>query len=289
MQANASKDAARIQASAIKEAQAFVYNNLDPQVIQGQATAADVQREQQRLALQSMIDPALSQLRYQSSNQLLAQGAQIGQGPQEMIAQQAATEAMASGGPINDLKTRLIDAAMQELELGATLPPDVQAELVQAGLEKSGMVSGAATSKGLGGNLIRKEVGQGAIKLQADRQARAAALAQTASGLETQRQQILQGLFPALQAKDLQNLQASQGLLGTSANLVPEAGLSGSQIANIWLNRVGAVGGLGVDAAKAQATGVLGSAAAWSPAIGAAAGAVGNALPSFQDIRGWFS
>jgi diguanylate cyclase (GGDEF)-like protein len=56
---------------------------------------------------------------------------------------------------------------MVEMEAGATLPPDVQAELVKAGLERSGSVSGAAGSPGFGGNIIRKLIGQEALKLQA--------------------------------------------------------------------------------------------------------------------------
>jgi len=278
------KEAAKIQAKAIAEAQKFVFKNLDPAVISGMATAADVENQKQRAALQAILDPALSQLRYQSQNQLLEQAGQIGQGPQDQLAQQAAMEAMAGGAPTQDLKTRLIDAALTELDAGATLPPDVQAELVQAGLERAGMVTGRAGPTGIGGTLIRQEVGQGALKLQADHQARAQSLIQSASNLEAQRQQILQGLFPALQAKDVsQNSMAQSGLL-TSEGLRPEAGLSGSDIANIWLARVGATSQLQQQAGAVRAAGALGAAQAWAPAIGQAIQTVGNSIPS-----GWFS
>lgn len=288
MAAQGAKEAAEIQAKAIEKARKFVFENLDPAVIQGQATAADTEHEKQRLALQAILDPSLSQLRYTASDQLLDQTQRLGTGPQEAVAQAAAAEALAGGPAMQDLKTRLIDAAMMELDAGASLPPDVQAELVQTGLERAGMVTGRAGPTGIGGTALRQELGQGAIKLQADRQARAAMLSQTASGLEAQRQQILQSLFPALQAKDLSNIQASQGALMTSEGLKPESGLSGSDIANIWLARVGATSQLSQQAGAVKAAGALGASQAWAPAIGQAVGTLGNAMPDWQTVRGWF-
>lgn len=248
-----------------------------------QALAGDIAREQQRLALQAQLDPALSATRYTAQQKLLQQVQGIGMGPEEAIAQQATAEALAGGPATTDLKNRLIDAAMMELDAGATLPPDVQAELVQTGLERSGMVTGRAGPTGIGGGLIRREIGQGALKLQAERQARAMNLAQSASALEAQRQQVLQNLFPALQAKTLGSMSAASGALGTSASLVPEAGLSGADLANVWLARVGATSQLGQQLGAVKAAGALGAAQAWAPAIGQAVGTLGNT------VGGWFT
>lgn len=283
LSAAGAKEAAKIQAKAVQQAQQFVYNSLDPAVVGDQALAGDIAREQQRLALQAQLDPALSATRYAAQQRLLEQVQGLGTGPQEVIAQQAAAEAMAAGPATQDLKTRLIDAALMELEAGATLPPDVQAELVQAGLEKSGMVTGRAGPTGIGGTLLRREIGQGALRLQGERQARAMNLAQSASALDAQRQQILQNLFPALQAKDLANMSAASGALGTSASLVPEAGLSGADLANVWLARVGATSQLGQQLGAVKAAGALGAAQAWAPAIGQAVGTLGNT------VGGWFT
>lgn len=285
--ADAAKDAAKIQAKALKAAQDYVFKNLDPAVVAPIATAADVENQKQRLALQAILDPSLAALRQTSQQQLLAQAQGIGQGPQEAIAQQAAAEAMAGGAASQDLKTRLIDTALMELEAGATLPPDVQAELVQTGLERAGMVTGRAGPTGIGGGLIRREIGQGALKLQADRQARAASLAQTASNLEAQRQQILQGLFPALQAKDVSQQTQLQSGLTLSEGLKPEAGLTGSDLAQIWLARVGATSQLGQQAGAVRAAGALGAAQAWAPAIGQAIQTVGPAVGQATGLSGW--
>lgn len=290
MNASAIKKATEQQIAALKQARDFVYDQLNPSVLQGQATAADVERAKTRLALQAQVDPALSQLRFDASGKLLNQVAGIGTGVQEQLAQAAAQEALASGPATSTLRDRLIDSAMAELNAGATLPPDLQAELVQTGLEKSGMVTGSASPRGFGGTLVRKELGAGAIKLQADRQARAAALAGTASSLEGQRQAILGSLFPSLNNMQLANIGATSGALAQSNQMVPEAGLGGNDIANIWLARVGATNQLNQSAADAAARGTTGVAQAWGPAIGQAAQTVANnAGSAWNTVKGWFS
>jgi hypothetical protein len=293
MNASAIKNATADQIAALERARDYVYTALDPSVIGSAATAADVQRTEDRLALQAKTDPALLRLRYQSQNDLLNQAGQIGQGNEQMLAEQAAQEIMQSGAATNSLRDRLMQSAQQELDLGATLPPDLQAELVRTGLEKAGMVSGAASPKGFGGTLVRKELGAGAIKLQADRQARASAMAGTAASLEAQRQQILGTLFPNLNSMKISNLGATAGALNTSNQLVPEAGLGGSDIANLWLGRVGATNQINQSAADASARGATGAATAWNQAIGAGTGYLANAAPSsgstWSTVKGWFS
>ena len=134
--------------------------------------------------------------------------------------------------------------------------------------------------------MIRREIGQGAIKLQADRQARAAALAGTASQLDASRQQILQSLFPNLQAKDINEQQQAASALQLSQSMMPEAGLSGSDIANVWLARVGATSQMGQNLGAVQASGVQNAAGAWAPAISQGI----QALPgAYNTIKGWFS
>jgi hypothetical protein len=289
IQANAVTEAAQMQVNAAREARNYLFDNLNPQLIGAMAQGQDIERAKSRLALQSQIDPALTALRYGSENQLAQQGAAIGTGIQQQLGQQAAAEALQSGPGSIDLRNRLIDSAMAELKAGASLPPDVQAELVKAGLENSGLVTGSATPQGFGGTMVRKLIGSEALKLQADRQQRAAALASTASNLEAQRQQILGSLFPNLNAVQLQNLAATQGNLALSNQLVPEAGLGGTDIANLWLSRVGATAKLDQSAADAAARGALGVGAAWSGALGAAAPAIGKGLGSaYNTVSGWF-
>jgi hypothetical protein len=280
-----------MQIDALKKAQQFVYDELDPSKIAGMATSADTQRLKDRLALQAITDPNLSALRYEASAGLRDRAAQIGTGVQEQLGQTAAQEILASGQQTQDLRTRLIDAAKAELDAGASLPPDLQAELVKAGLERSGAVTGTATSRGIGGTMLRKQIGSGAMQLLADRQARASALSGQAAQLEAQRQAILGSLFPNLNAMQLNNLGATQAALGTSNTMVPEAGLGGTDIANLWMARVGATNQLQQSAADAAARGAAASGQIWSQAVGNigqqfANNSSGN---TYNTVKGWFS
>lgn len=286
MSASATKKATEAQIQALERQKEFVYSELSPSKIAGQAQAQDVQRAKDRLALQGITDPATLAARYQAEQAILGQAAGIGQGDAAGIAQIAAQEA-ARGVPGLDLaKKQLVDAALQELSLGATLPPDIQAEIVKAGLERSGMTTGSASPKGFGGQILRTKIGAEAEKLKAERQARAVGLTQAASALETQRQQILGTLFPNLNQVQLQDLQAQQGVLSQANQMVPEAGLGGTDVANIWLARVGATNQLSQSAADAAARGAMGQAQAWQTGIGAATSYAAQAAPSFGSLFG---
>lgn len=292
MQADAVKDATRMQINALKEQRNFVFNQLSPEVIGPQAQAADIERAKSRLALQGITDPALLAARYEASGALLEEAQKLGRGPSEAVAQQAAYEALKGGGTAEQMKQRLIDTALEELNAGATLPQDVQAELVRAGLERSGAVSGAATSRGLGGNITREMVGERALALKSERQAKALAMTQAADALEQNRASLLQTLFPALKANQLSNIGGAQTALAASASEMPEAGLSGESIANIWLARVGATNQLAQSAADAAARSQMGQAQAWSNAIGAMSGMVAKgtqtgSIPSTKQVGSW--
>lgn len=231
------------QANALRKIQARLEKDLDPAVIAEMARAQDVKRAQDRLALQAQIDPELAAQRQVSQQLLSQQLGEIGASPSDAVAALAAVEGAKGVPRMDEAKAGLIDAALTELKLGATLPPDVQAELMQAGLQKAGQVTGASTVRpgSAGTNILNEVLGTAALKLRAERQTQAAALSTAAGNLEAQRQQILQNLFPALQKQQLQNIAATSGILQQSNQMVPQAGLSGSDVANLWLQKVGAL------------------------------------------------
>jgi hypothetical protein len=284
LQADAVKTATRMQIDALRQQREFVFNNLNPSVINAQATAGDIQNTMARLALQGQVDPALLQARYQSENQMLSQAQQIGQ-QSGAVGTQAAQEALAGTPGMTEAKNGLVDAALKQLSAGATLPPDVENQLVQAGLEQSGMVTQGASGRGIGGQMLRTVLGTAGLNLQMQRQQQAAQLSESAQNLENSRQNILQQLFPRLSQTQLANLGGTQSVLGTSASMLPNAGLSGQNIANIWLARVGATNQLAQSSADAAARGTMGQATAWGNAFGGAGSALGSAIPT---ISGWF-
>lgn len=287
MQASAIRAATKMQIDALEKQRQFVFDQLAPSRVNREALQADINRAQSQLALQGVTDPAALATRYASEDKILQQVLGLGSGPADQVAAVAAQEAIAGTPGMNEAKNALVDAALQELRLGATLPPDVQAELVQAGLERSGETVGAATgSRGTSGQLLRQIIGSAGVQLQAQRQERAAALTDAASNLESRRQSILGTLFPNLSSMQLNTLQGAQSALAQSNSMVPEAGLSGSDVANIWLARVGATNQLAQQAANAGAAGSLGQAQAWQTGLGAAVGYGANALPSTAQFFG---
>lgn len=284
IQANAMKEATQMQIDALEKQRQFVFDQLSPGKINTAATNADVERAKNRLGLQAITDPELLKQRYLSQEQITKQLLGLEGGDADKVASVAASEAVAGTPRLNEVRDKLIDAALDELKAGATLPPDVQAELVQSGLEKTGQMSGAATTEGFGGQILRKLIGGAALQLKAQRQERAAALSETAQNMDVKRQQILQALFPNLARTQIGKLQASQGVLQQSNQMVPEAGLGGTDIANLWLARVGATNQLAQSAADAAARGSIGQSAAWGNALGGATRSLGGAMPSTAQL-----
>lgn len=277
LQADAIKDATKEQIKALERQRDFVFKNLDPNVIQQAATSADITRTQQRLALQATTDPALSQLRFASQQKLLEQGLEAGAGPADVLAEQLFQEA---GAPEDvrqvALRDKILDAALDEIDQGASLPPDVQAELVKAGLERSGTVGAGTSSRGLAGKLTRRLIGNEAIALKQARQDQATRLGLAAEEMSNKRLGILSGVFPQLKGLETQNISTQQGLLSTANQLTPEAGLGGTDIANVFLARVGATNQIAQSVADAQARKALDTAAAWQGALGNIGNAVGG-------------
>jgi hypothetical protein len=282
MQAQAVRDATQMQIDALNRQRQFVYQNLDPSVVNAQATQADINRALNQRALQAQIDPGLAAQRTQSETAIGDALGKIGQ-ESGRVSNVAANEAIAGTPGMEAGKNQLVDQALHELSLGATLPPDVQAELVKAGLEKSGMVTGGASGQGSGGQILRTILGTAGLQLKAQRQQQAANLMTTAQNLEANRQNILQGLFPKLAQTQLANLGGAQGVLQQSNNLTPEAGLNGQSVANIWLSRVGATNQMAQQAANVGAQGAMGQGQIWGSALGGAATSIGNAITGWQN------
>jgi len=272
MASSAAKKAAGQQAAALQQILTDTANNLDPNLVNAKATAADIQRAKARLALQGEVDPQLLAQRQLSEQILSGQLGQIGKAASDQVAAQTMQEALAGVPGLQQGGTELVSQANDLLRQGATLPPDVQAALMQAGLEQTGAVTGTASARGAGGAILQQVLGMGGLQLQQQRQQQAAALMSQASNLEATRQQILQNLFPKLQQQQLSNISATSGILQQSNNMLPQAGLSGSDVASIWLQRQGALNQIAGQIAGVRANGTLTSGLLTAGAVGAAAG-----------------
>jgi len=272
----AMKDVANMQIKAAKEQRDYVNKMLDTGTISAEASAADVQRAKSQLALQAITDPELLKTRYAAEKKLGEQFAGIDTGAGDQIAKLAAESAIGTSPKFAAIKEKLLDAAIDDLDRGATLPDDIQAEIVKAGLERAGTTGVGPSAKGLAGELSKKLIGGAALDLQTRRRSEAQGLTSAAQALENNRTQILASLFPALKSNQLANLSASSGILGLSESMKSDVGLSGTNIANIWLAKVGATNQLMSQASNASAQAATETAKAWSSAIGNVAGAAGT-------------
>jgi hypothetical protein len=283
----AQQQALQTQLDAIAQQRQSLYTELNPSTVNSQAQAADVQRAQAQMALQGKIDPALLQARYAAESGIGAKLGDIlnGASPSAQVAQAATSDALAGIPGSQDVQNKLIDAALTDIKSGATLPPDLQAQMVQSGLEQSGQATGAGRATGIGGTILRTVLGTAGINLQAQRQAQAASLSASAQNLQTQRQGILQQLFPNLQSQQLGQLSAAGSVFGTSQSAVPQAGLSGTDVANIWLARVGAQNQLTSQAGNLGAQSAMAQGQIWGNAVGAAARGLGG----LAQQSGWFT
>jgi len=292
IQASAMRDAAQMQMDALQKQRDFVYSELEPSKVGGAATVADVQRSQAQLALQGINDPDVLRARYQAESGILKGAGELGAGsPADLVARTAASEAITGPKGMEAGKAALIDSALQELHAGASLPPDVQAELVKTGLERSGMTVGAASPKGIGGEILRKMIGERGLALQAERQQRASQLLGQAGNLEAQRQSMLQQLFPNLSSVQLGTLAGQQNVLNQAEALKPQAGLKGTDVANLWLARVGATNQLAQQSANIGAEAGMGAANVWGAGLGGATRSVAGGIPTIQQswptVSGW--
>lgn len=278
LNADAINKATKLQSAALKEVQDRIQSGMDPETLQQLATRGDTVRARQQQQLLAQIYPGLAAAQKTAEASLAAQAGGFGsQSLASQVGAQAAKEALASPSTAGG-QQQLIDAALAQLKAGATLPPDVEAQLVQAGLESSGMVSQHATGQGIGGQQLRTILGTAGIQLQQQRQQQAASLLTQAQGLETQRQQVLQSLFPNLSQVQLQQAGGAQSIFNTTASATPQAGLSGASLANAWLQRIGALNQTQEQAAGVKAAGTIAGAQNWANTIGSLTGSGGNLL-----------
>lgn len=277
LNADAISSATKLQSSALQKVLQNIQNGMTPDQLQQIATQGDTQRATQQQQLLAQIYPGLAAAQKSAEGSLATQAGGFGaQSLASQVGGEAAKEALSAPSTAGG-QQQLIDAALSQLKAGATLPPDVEAQLVQAGLESSGMVTQNASGQGVGGQQIRTLLGTAGIQLQQQRQQQAASLLTQAQQLETQRQNVLQSLFPNLSQVQLQQAGGAQSIFGTAASATPQAGLSGTSLANAWLQRIGATNQATEQLAGIQASGKLAQAQNWSNTIGTLTGSGANA------------
>jgi hypothetical protein len=236
--AEASEDALHFQKQALA-AQLKRLDNLDPNALANQATLQDIARRANALLAQQQVDPALAAVRRIGAEQIVREAEQ-GSRSGDVLAEQLFQEVRTQDPKLAALKQQLLDEAKAELDAGATLPPEFQAELVRTGLERSGQAGFGTTGQGLGGVQLRKLIGSEGLALKQARQSQATQLAGAAQDIENARVNILGSVFPRLKDLATSNLSRAQSIFGTGESTVPGVGISGEDVVNINLTKAGA-------------------------------------------------
>ncbi len=233
----AADKAAEAQKNALKGQKKILEEELSYGKVNQQAVQAERQRAKDRIALQEEIDPELAQLRQLGKEQLLAQAKQPGASQQSVqVANQLFAEFQKPDQGIEHLKDQIISKAQEDLNRGATLPPEYQAELVRAGIT-AGSQAGLKTAQSTIGGKVTQALGAAGVNLEQQRTQEAAGLAGVANNLEQSRAKLLESIFPTISQSEATQRAVAASTFGIGEQTLPQAGLTGQEAANLQINK----------------------------------------------------
>lgn len=198
----------------------------------------DRRRFEGQLALQKELDPKAAALREGGLDTMLANLSNADDKTAIELVRRLAEENGTEDPAVVAIKDKILSDAMADLEAGAKLSPDFQAELVRSGLE-TGAGAGFGISPGSGaGRKSRELLGQAGIALKQQRTENAQDAAEFATNLDTARANILSGVAASLSNLTNNQFNKGQTAAGIGYSLVPEYGLSGADAVNLDLARI---------------------------------------------------
>lgn len=207
--------------------------SIDIESYKKTAKQGDIAQLVNRYEAFRVADPELAKVRDASVQQML--NVMTGRQPELMadymktLTGQAIEAAKAPELPA--LQAQLLERAKQKLDLGATLPPEFQAELIRSGLEVGGASGVGASRRGPLGQLLGRAVGREQLALEAQREQQAQQLMQAAQQSQANRMSTLAGLIPVVQG--VPQMQLAGQTFGLAQSLVPsQVGLTGQDIVN---------------------------------------------------------
>ena len=187
-------------------------------------------------------------------------------GPASQRARETALAGMlglAERGGVSELTRTAADYILAELKLGARLDPETQAAVMRGALSGAGGAGILGSQAGRG--LTARDLGLTSMQLQ---NARRQAALQAGEQLSRSELASLAGLQSLVGSQTSEALTASQ-LLG---GMLPEAGLSAGDLANVTVGNVNQQNQARLAAAQASAAGAQGVASALGQGLGMWAG-----------------
>lgn len=267
---------------------------LDIDKLNDDALAADRKKFTEQFKLQKEGDPTVAAVREKGASNIL-DSLQDDPGANDLL-KQLTQEGQTDSPKRQALIEQLFDSAQSELNAGATLPPEFQAELVRSGLESTGKAG--TTGSGAAGVEARTLLGRAGIDLQAHRREQASNLLTQADQLKQNRAAILANTLGAVNnAKGAQQSFAINGYQIGAAG-VPQAGLSGTDVANlnvantnmknqVTLGRGNVAANLALANGAATSGMIGGVASAATGVIGGVGGAAGGATAGSSAMKAY--
>lgn len=184
---------------------------------------------------QQELDPTFAALREKGGQAVLLGLTQDASG--NTYADKSAKEisaSLASGkGSHDEIIGQLLDRVKADLNAGATLPPEFQAELVKSGLESAGQQGLNIDGRGASGVQTRELLGSAGLALKQQREANARQNLGAADTLRQSRQSALERL--AELDSNMRGAKITRGAagIGIGNQNMPTVGMSGTDAANI--------------------------------------------------------
>jgi len=224
MQKAGAKRAARAMEDALKKIKTV---NIGETV--NLADERDTARFAKGFEVQKEFDPTTAAAREKASANMLA-GLQ--DDPKANALLSALQDESLKDSPLRgQIIDQLFAGAKSDLEAGATLPPEFQAELVRAGLEKTGRAGVSPDMRGAAGVVQRNLLGQAGLNLRAFNRDQASKAVTLADQLKAQRASILGNAATLTENTTTGRLARAKGVFDTTQP--PAIGLKGSDVANI--------------------------------------------------------
>ncbi len=218
------------QRKGLQEQTKSLKRDYDIDRVNNLVTKYDKQYLEKRLELQQEIDPELAEVRRAGKEQLRIQFQTPESSRQSTLAANKLFRENINEAPeAKRLRERLTTEAHKELDLGAQLPPEFQAELVRSGLER-GSTSGIGMSRRSIGGTVSTLLGAGGVALKAGRQNQAMNLANAGQQLTDARFNILANIFPTVSSAEAQSMGRSAAAFALGNDTIPQGGLTGREV-----------------------------------------------------------
>lgn len=206
---------------------------LDFDELNKTASEADILKYKTQLDEYAKLDPTFSKLRTQGAANLLSEIQNGGDSASTRAVKEIEALTTGSKASQEDAIAALMDRAKADLEAGATLPPEFQAELIKAGLEGAGNQGLSIEGRGAAGSEIRRLVGSEGLALKQAREANARENISAAEMLRARRQDALAGLINVdTGVRDARFNRAGKAL-AVGQGSMPSIGLTGADAAGV--------------------------------------------------------